>query len=666
VTRRLSLAAALLALLVVPTLAFAQDPIQWKLSRPTTANVEPGKEFDVVIHAEIEPGWHLYSLTLPEVPNSPQATVVKLADGQPFTLASGFSSPEPKRALDQNFNPPIESEFYEDRATFGVRVKVTPGTKTARYLLKFEASYTTCNERMCLPPRVDEFSMSVGVGKDAPAEAVAGDGSGSSAVPGSGGSGGSAVLGSAGSAGSVGSVSSAGSNGSPNAAAANIAAKKRVPDLAVSSRASTIGAYLGLAALMGALSLLTPCVFPMVPITISYFTNRAGKSRKEATLQAIVYGLGIVLTFTAVGFTLAIAFGAAGLNRFAADPWLNLGITALFLAFALSLFGVWEIALPSKLVTAASKADAGKGRFVGTLLMGLAFTLTSFTCTAPFLGSLLVVASQGDWQWPLAGMLAFSGVFALPFVILALVPQTLSALPRSGPWLIAVKAVMGLVEIAAAMKFLSNVDLVWNWGIFTRSVVIGSWLVIAVVLVAYLAGWIKLGPVPKLKKPGPPRWVAVAGCVALTVWLGTGLAGQRLGELEAFLPPANMQKLAGDELHWIENDWDAALAEARKSNQNIIVDFTGYTCTNCRWMEANMFPKPEVEVELNRYVRVRLYTDRPGEPYQGFQRMERDLFGTVALPYYAIFTPEGEPVVAFGGLTREPAEYINFLRAGLQ
>jgi thiol:disulfide interchange protein len=452
----------------------------------------------------------------------------------------------------------------------------------------------------------------------------------------------------------------------PAAAAAPVAVAVRVPDLAVSSQASTLGAYVGLAAIMGALSLLTPCVFPMVPITISYFTNRAGKSRREATVQALIYGLGIVLTFTAVGFTLAVAFGASGLNRFAADPWLNLGITALFLAFAMSLFGVWELALPSGLVNAASKADSGKGRVAGTLLMGLAFTLTSFTCTAPFLGTLLVVASQGDWQWPLAGMLAFSSVFALPFVILALVPQTLAALPRSGPWLIAVKAVMGLVEIAAAMKFLSNADLVWNWGIFTRPVVLATWVVLSVVLVAYLAGWTKLGPVPKMRRPGFGRWSAVAAGVLVGAWLAGGLMGRRLGELEAFLPPADLTHMAGSEMTWVVNDYDAGLAQAKKNNQPMLVDFTGYTCTNCRWMEANMFTKPEVERELARYVRVRLYTDRPGEPYVGYQKMERDLFGTVALPYYAVFSPEGKPVVAFGGLTRDSGEYVNFLRRGIQ
>ncbi len=437
--------------------------------------------------------------------------------------------------------------------------------------------------------------------------------------------------------------------------------------MAASSQASTLGAYIGLAALMGALSLLTPCVFPMVPITVSYFTNRAGKSRRESVTQALIYGLGIIFTFTGLGFTLAIVFGASGLNRFAADPWLNLAVTALFLAFALSLFGIWEMALPSSLVTAASKADSGKGRLVGTLLMGLAFTLTSFTCTAPFLGTLLVVAAQGDWQWPLAGMLAFSTVFALPFVILAIVPQTLASLPRSGPWLMAVKAVMGIVEVAAAMKFLSNADLVWGWHIFTREVVLGSWVLLSIVLVVYLAGLVKLGPVPKLKRPGFGRMIAVASAIVLGVWLSLGIAGRRLGELEAFLPPADLAAVTPTgELPWIMNDWEAALAQAQRTQQPILIDFTGYTCTNCRWMEANMFPKPEVAREMARYVRVRLYTDGRGEMYQRFQTMEREIFGTVALPYYAAMTPDGKPKVGFGGLTRDPNLFIAFLRKGLE
>ncbi len=252
-------------------------------------------------------------------------------------------------------------------------------------------------------------------------------------------------------------------------------------------------------------------------------------------------------------------------------------------------------------------------------------------------------------------------------MLLALVPHWIASLPRSGPWLVAVKAMMGLLELAAAMKFLSNVDLVWHWGIFTRPVVLAIWTVIAIVLVIYLVGGIRLGHAPRLSRPGLARWTAVAAGIALGVWLASGLAGRRLGELEAFLPPADLNgKTTGSELPWILNDYDAALAEARRTGRPVLVDFTGYTCTNCRWMEANMFPRPDVTRELARYIRVRLYTDGQGEIYRRYQKLEQDMFGTVALPYYAVIRPDGTPVVAFGGLTRDAAEYVNFLRMGLE
>jgi thiol:disulfide interchange protein DsbD len=205
---------------------------------------------------------------------------------------------------------------------------------------------------------------------------------------------------------------------------------------------------------------------------------------------------------------------------------------------------------------------------------------------------------------------------------------------------------------------------VWGWNIFTRNVVLATWVVLAVILVVYLAGVMKLGPVPRLGRPGAARWAVTAGAVALAVWLTSGLGGRRLGELEAFLPPADLAAMS-DELHWEENDYEGALKKAATTGQRVFVDFTGYTCTNCRWMEANMFTKQEVKVELARYVRARLYTDRPGEPYRGFQLMQERIFGTVALPLYAVMTPEGDAVVYFSGLTRDPAEFLAFLRRGL-
>ena len=608
--------------------AAAQDPIHWSLARTNNDILRAGELFEVELTAQMDPTWHLYALTQPL--GGPEPLVITIPPGRTFSLAGEVSSWLPKSSHDPNFN--LETQFFEERAVFTLPVETALFTKDGVHRLAVTVGYQTCNDRLCLPPREEELALDVVLGNPAVGSAAMSRAP-IPAVP----------------------------ESRPSAPVA------RVPDMAAASAgSSTLLGYVFLAVAMGALSLLTPCVFPMVPITVSYFTRHAGRSRRDAVVQALFYGLGIILTFTAVGFTIAVGFGASGLNRFAADPWLNLGIMALFVVFALGLFGIYEMALPSRLVTFAARADSGRGRYVGTMLMGLAFTLTSFTCTVPFLGTVFVVASQGTWQWPLAGMLAFSTVFAFPFVVLALAPQLLSALPRSGMWLIAVKATMGMLELAAGMKFLSNADLVWGWGIFTRPVVIGSWIVVALILAAYLAGLIPLGRAQRLGRPGSARLLAIGTCVLLTLWLATGLFGKRLGELESFLPPADSHGVAGGELAWLLNDYETALAEAKQQDRPILVDFTGYTCTNCRWMEANMFPRPDVTRELARYVRVRLYTDGRGEIYRRFQQMEQEWFGTVALPYYAVLTPAGEPVVSFGGLTRDSTEYLRFLRKGLE
>lgn len=608
--------------LAVPT--FAQVPqqvvVRWTASMPADAAVVAGATVEVVLDAAIDPGWKMYALT--QEGAGPQALTIRTAPGAAIQIDGNVIAPLPFSAFDPNFN--IDTQYHSETATFYVPLRV-PADAGGRVTVELHATYQTCTDRYCLPPTTEQIGVSLLVpGTGADAQFVV------------------------------------------RPAVAGSAPSSAVEDMAAATTASTLGAYLGLAALMGALSLLTPCVFPMVPITVSYFTGRAEHGRRRSVMHALVYGLGIVLTFTTVGATLSLGFGAAGLNQFAANPWLNLAIAALFIAFALSLFGVFTFALPSRFLTRASSLDSGRGRYVGTLLMGLAFTLTSFTCTAPFLGTLLVVAAQGDWQWPLAGLLVFSSVFAAPFVILAWAPQALARLPRSGHWLLSIKATMGLLELAAALKFLSNVDLVWGWGVFTRDVVITLWMVIGLLLVVYLVGGTSLGHAPRLARPRAGRWAAVLGALLLTVWLGTGLTGQRLGELEAFLPPGELGGGDHGELAWIVNDYEAALTAAAASGQPILIDFTGYTCTNCRWMEANMFTQPEVAREMARYVRVRLYTDGRGEVYARHQAKQRDTFGTVALPYYAVLSAEGRPVVAFGGLTRDAAHFVAFLQRGLR
>jgi thiol:disulfide interchange protein len=413
---------------------------------------------------------------------------------------------------------------------------------------------------------------------------------------------------------------------------------------------------------MGALSLLTPCVFPMVPITVSYFTNNAAATRARAIGSAALYGLGIVLTFTVFGSVLAAVAGAAGLNRFAANPWVNLAITAMFILFALNLFGLYDVRVPFRVMSRLDGMSRRHGASVtGTLLMAATFTVTSLTCTAAFLGTLLVVAAQGEWRRPVAGLLAYSMTFALPFVALAAAPQFVSQLPRSGPWLARVKVVMGFLEIAAAMKFLSNADLVWSWGIFTRDVVLIAWILTAIALAGYLLS----------QRPGIARVATALATLVFAGWLGSGVAGRRLGELEAFLPPfdyaqgraAEAHAAASGELPWITDDLDGALAQARASRQLVFIDFTGYTCTNCRWMEANMFTRPEVRDVLGGFVRARLYTDGQGEVYDKQQRYQQERFKTVALPLYAIVDADQRTVATFAGLTRDSSEFLRFLRS---
>jgi thiol:disulfide interchange protein DsbD len=268
-------------------------------------------------------------------------------------------------------------------------------------------------------------------------------------------------------------------------------------------------------------------------------------------------------------------------------------------------------------------------------------------------------------------MLVYSTVFAVPFLALALVPQWMSQLPRSGEWLNSVKVVMGLLEIAAALKFLANADLIWHWNVFTHDVVLGAWVAIALVIALYLAGKIRFAHDVRLDRAGAGRAFTAAGFGAIALWLATGFAGHHLGDLESFLPPVGGAQASGTtaasptELQWQLNDLPATLASARTSNTRVFIDFTGYTCTNCRWMEANMFTRPEIKEALNKFKRARLFTDGEGEMYERQQALQQSQFGTIALPLYAIVDGSGKTVSTSPGLTRDPATFLAFLNRGL-
>jgi thiol:disulfide interchange protein DsbD len=408
----------------------------------------------------------------------------------------------------------------------------------------------------------------------------------------------------------------------------------------------------------------------MVPITVSFFANHSSRTRAGALKMAALYGLGIIFTFVALGMSLAVIFGAAGINKLASNPWVNLLITFIFLGFALSLLGVFFMQLPTGLMNRLNNAATEKqeGSIVGTMLMGLTFSLTSFTCTAPFVGTLLVLAAQGNWRWPMIGMLGFSFVFALPFFLLALVPQLMTQIPRAGGWMNSVKVVMGFLEIAAAMKFLSNADLVWHWNIFTRTTVLCIWTGCLLMIVAYLLGWFRLDHDSEISAVSGPRVIFALLFLAAAIWLGNGLTGHKLGDIDAILPPADsdnsvqMQTASATaESPWILNDLQAGLQQAKQQGKPLFIDFTGYTCTNCRWMESNIFSKPAVERDMNRFVKVRLYTDGDGDTYSKQQDYEDKQFGTVALPLYALLDQYGKTIDTSAGVTRDPEIFKSFL-----
>ncbi|HEV8157409.1 MAG TPA: cytochrome c biogenesis protein CcdA, partial [Pyrinomonadaceae bacterium] len=527
-------------LLVVPVVSLAQNPTKWSLESDAKGKTFRKDEiFKAKLKAEIEDGWHLYAVEQPE--GGPFPTKITLADNAPFVIDGKIESANPIVKPDLNFlvdDKPLETKFFEKQADFTLPIKTASDTNAD--VLAVNVRFQVCNDTLCLPPKTVKvtFAGYEDVKRSSQQSAVS-----SQRIENSN------------------QQSAIGNQSASESKIQNPKSKIQNPkDLPLSS-------FIWLAVTLGALSLLTPCVFPMIPITVSYFTNHSSQSRAKSVKLASVYSLGIIATFTILGMLLAIFVGAAGINLFAANPYVNLLITGIFLFFAFNLFGAYEITIPTSILTKLdnlTRSQEGEGSgIVGALLMGLTFTLTSFTCTSPFVGTILVSASQGDWQMPLVGMLAFSTVFALPFFILALLPQYVSSLPRAGGWMNSIKVAMGFLEVAAAMKFLSNVDLGWRWGIFTRPVVLAIWIAIGVVLAIYLLGKFQLPHDSKPERIGAFRLMSAVISLAISFYLLTGLFGAKLGELESFLPPdlenssARMFGGKSEELKWISNDYDA-------------------------------------------------------------------------------------------------------------
>ncbi len=608
-------------LLVVP-LAAAPDPVKVTATvEPATAH--PGEVAVLQMTAAIAAGYHLYGTRLPA--EGPVPTRFAPAPG--LAALGDLREPTPLSKFDEGFNVPVT--IHEGTVAFRQPFRVPTGAKPGPLVLAGELKYQACTNRSCLRPARQPVKATVTVAagpvraayRDPPADSPPASAGPVAAAP------------------------------PPVAPAASVADR---------ARAQGLPTFLLVAFLAGLAALLTPCVFPMVPITVSYFTKQAGDNPRRRVALAVSYGLGIMVTYTTLGLVLAATLGAGGAQRLAANPWLNLFIAALFGFFALSLFGAFELRLPSGVVNFADRRSE-LGGYLGALFMGLTLTLAAFTCTVQFVGGVLVWAANGQWLWPILGMLAFSLAFALPFVLLALFPQYLAALPRSGGWLETTKVVLGWIELGAAVKFISNADLVWRWLVFTRELVLALWAVCALLSALYLAGWLPMGHASPAARPSRRRWLAVGAFGLLSLWFLWGLTGAKLTALvESLLPPSDYRRgAAAGGGEWLE-DLDAALQQAAATRRLVFVDFTGVTCTNCRWMEQNLFPRAAVAARLARLVRVRLYTDT-GPLQQQYRDLQVQRFQTAALPFYAILRADGTAVATFDGLTRDEAAFVAFL-----
>lgn len=650
----------------------AQIPNPVNLSAKLDPNpVKAGQKAKVTITAAIESGWHLYSLTQPS--GGPRPTRITIDETGPFKADGKPTQPKPKIAADPNFSvpgqPPFMTETFDRQAVFTLPVKVAADAPAGSQKLVVKFYFQVCDDQQCLPPRTKPIEVDVMIAAanakltaTPEASPTASATAQTSPTP-------EASV-------SPTAETATGATTGPTAPPSN--PNFTDDDQAKDLKNRGLFGFIWFAIIQGLLALLTPCVFPMIPITVSFFTKREKRTSRQAVGQATFFSVGIILTYTVLGLALAVLAGPTGLTKLAANPWMNLFLTLLFVVFALNLFGMFEIRVPSGLVSKLdAQANSGEGgQTFATILMGITFTLTSFTCTTAFVGTVLIYATRGDWFWAVIGMVAFATAFALPFFLFALFPQWLQSLPKSGGWLNSVKVTMGFLELAAAFKFLSNVDLVWGWQTVSRPLVLAAWIAIALVAGIYLLGKIQLPHDSPVERLGVFRMLMGTFFLGVAFYLLTGLFGSPLGELDAWLPPSQASDFSfnrsgggsASEIRWIES-YDEALQKAKAENKPIFLNFTGVTCTNCRWMEKNMFPDPAVKKEMEKFVLAELFTDREDTPENQKSdelngQLQAEKFGTVALPLYAIVDPGGNILAKFPGLTRDKQEFVQFLQKG--
>ncbi len=607
-------------------------------TRIEPADAHPGENVRLLVTATIAKGWHIYSL-VPQGEYAPPPTALTVqADGL-VVLAPPYET-NPVEQRDVVFD--MNLAYHPNAARFYQNLQVPLDRAVGPAAVTAEIRYQVCNDRLCTPPRKQALQASVGITPGAVRPAYA------------------TMLR------TIDFVDRAGSF-------------RLNADSLDSALAGGLWGFLLLAAGFGALALLTPCVFPMIPVTVSFFTGAGAQGGRSIKLP-LLFAAGIVATSTVLGMVLTLLLGAGGVGRFAASPWVNLAVAAFFILFAFSLLGLFEAGLPSGVVQRLNVASQRTKGTAGVLLMGVAFAATSFTCTMPFVGTLLVAATQGQVFWPILGMVVYSTVFSLPFFLLALFPQWVIHLRgTSGNWLVQVKVVLGLLELMAALKFVSNADLIWQWGVFTRGTVLALWALLALATALVLLGLLHW-PGVTVTERGTGRMALAAAFLGLAVYMGLGATGRPLDAYtEAYVPPdfsssrsvrvsskANLlSPEAVTQLPW-QSTLAAGLQQAKAGGKPVFIDFTGYTCVNCRWMEKHIFAERRVyEALRDRFVLVQLYTDG-GPNGDENQRLQIERFRTIALPYYVVLGTDDALLGKHAGIAQSPEEFLAFLTASAQ
>lgn len=678
---------SVLVLLVASVCAMAQmaDPVHFT-SKMTMLG---GDEAQIEFSAKIDNGWHVYSTGLGN--DGPISATFNASKMDGVKTVGGLTHKGKEISqFDNMFG--MKLRYFEGSVTFIQKIKFTK----PQYSINCYLEYGACNDETCMPPTSVDFIKSgnaPAVAKDAATDkaANAADNAADNA----------AAAKAAATASEEGATAEEGAtvSGDSVAASMNVAAPDSattaslwqpvISDLKAYEAAPTDSSllYIFFAGLIGGfLALLTPCVWPIIPMTVSFFLKR-NKERSKAIREAVTYGISIVVIYVVLGLVVTLLFGASALNALSTNAVFNIFFCLLLVVFAASFFGAFEITLPSSW---SNKIDAKSENTSGMLsifLMAFTLTLVSFSCTGPIIGFLLVaVSTQGSILAPTIGMLGFAIALAIPFTLFAMFPSLLKSAPKSGGWMNVVKVVLGFIELAFALKFLSVADLAYGWHILDRETFLALWIVIFGLLGVYLLGWLKFPHDDEGNRTNVPQFFLAMISLAFAIYMIPGLWGAPLKAISAFAPPMNTQdfNLYKASVEAKYHDYEAGMAAAKAEGKPVMIDFTGFGCVNCRKMEAAVWTDPKVANILNeKYVLISLYVDDKtplAEPMtvteNGQQRtlrtvgdkwsyLQRVKFGANTQPFYVLIDNEGKPLAGSRSYDEDINAYIDYLQTGI-